>query len=134
MAILALALPGFVSMLLIVTALKWFDAQGSVSDYEGGRDLDSLVNLCVHLVVSLFDIPHTWFFPASRRSQASSQTSNPLPLPRRSSLTPTRSTKSFSYAFIIISRILLLNALSYRTRITIQLSRSPPLGAATARK
>src|SRR6266571_3652671 len=69
-----------------VTALKWFDAQGSVSDYEGGRDLDSLVNLCVHLVVSLFDIPHTWFFPASRRSQASSQTSNPLPLPRRSSL------------------------------------------------
>ncbi|KAI9439976.1 disulfide isomerase [Lactarius indigo] len=24
--------------------LKWFDAQGSVSDYEGGRDLDSLVN------------------------------------------------------------------------------------------
>ncbi|KAN0139038.1 thioredoxin protein disulfide isomerase [Lactarius tabidus] len=24
--------------------LKWFDGQGSVSEYEGGRDLDSLVN------------------------------------------------------------------------------------------
>ncbi|KAI0001430.1 protein disulfide isomerase [Russula compacta] len=24
--------------------LKWFDSQGSVSDYEGGRDLDSLAN------------------------------------------------------------------------------------------
>ncbi len=31
---------------LIVTALKWFDAQGTVSDYEGGRDLDSLAVLC----------------------------------------------------------------------------------------
>lgn len=41
----------FVSMSLIVTALKWFDAQGSVSDYEGGRDLESLVALWVHLVI-----------------------------------------------------------------------------------
>jgi hypothetical protein len=32
-------------MKLIATALKWFDSQGSVSDYEGGRDLDSLANL-----------------------------------------------------------------------------------------
>jgi hypothetical protein len=32
---------------LIVTALKWFDAQGGVSDFEGGRDLDSLVALYV---------------------------------------------------------------------------------------
>ena len=32
---------------LTVTALKWFDSQGSISEYEGGRDLDSLVELCV---------------------------------------------------------------------------------------
>ena len=32
---------------LIVTALKWFDAQGTISDYEGGRDLDSLAGLYV---------------------------------------------------------------------------------------
>ena len=32
---------------LMVTALKWFDPQGSISEYEGGRDLDSLVELCV---------------------------------------------------------------------------------------
>lgn len=32
---------------LIAAALKWFDAQGEVSDYDGGRDLDSLANLCV---------------------------------------------------------------------------------------
>jgi protein disulfide-isomerase A6 len=32
---------------LIATALKWFDPQGAISDYEGGRDLDSLANLCV---------------------------------------------------------------------------------------
>jgi hypothetical protein len=32
---------------LIVTALKWFDAQGGVSDFEGGRDLDSLAALYV---------------------------------------------------------------------------------------
>jgi len=32
---------------LITTALKWFDAQGAMSDYDGGRDLDSLANLCV---------------------------------------------------------------------------------------
>jgi hypothetical protein len=31
-------------LLLIETALKWFDGQGSVSEYDGGRDLDSLVN------------------------------------------------------------------------------------------
>jgi len=30
---------------LIVAALKWFDAQGAVSDYEGGRELDSLTEL-----------------------------------------------------------------------------------------
>jgi hypothetical protein len=33
---------------LIVTALKWFDAQGAVSDYEGGaRDLEALAALYV---------------------------------------------------------------------------------------
>jgi hypothetical protein len=32
---------------LIVAALKWFDAQGAISDYEGGRDLDSLAALYV---------------------------------------------------------------------------------------
>jgi hypothetical protein len=32
---------------LIVTALKWFDAQGTVSDYEGGRDFDALAGLYV---------------------------------------------------------------------------------------
>ena len=32
---------------LIVTALKWFDAQGVASDYEGGRDLDALAELYV---------------------------------------------------------------------------------------
>jgi hypothetical protein len=32
---------------LTVTALKWFDAEGTVSDYEGGRDLDSLAELYV---------------------------------------------------------------------------------------
>jgi hypothetical protein len=51
------------SLLLIVTALKWFDAQGTVSDYAGGRDLDSLVNLCVHMIIySLPDLPHARFF------------------------------------------------------------------------
>ncbi len=30
---------------LIVAALKWFDGQGTISDYEGGRDLDSLAGL-----------------------------------------------------------------------------------------
>jgi hypothetical protein len=37
----------FVFTKLIVTALKWFDAQGTVSDYEGGRDLDALAALYV---------------------------------------------------------------------------------------
>lgn len=32
---------------LMVTALKWFDAQGTVSDYDGGRDLDALAGLYV---------------------------------------------------------------------------------------
>lgn len=31
----------------MVAALKWFDADGTVSGYEGGRDLPSLVDLCV---------------------------------------------------------------------------------------
>jgi hypothetical protein len=32
---------------LIETALKWFDAEGTVSDYEGARDLDALAALYV---------------------------------------------------------------------------------------
>ena len=39
----------FVFTRLIVIALKWFDAQGTVSDYEGGRDLDALAALYVIL-------------------------------------------------------------------------------------
>ncbi len=78
MAILALALPGFVSMLLIVTALKWFDARGSVSDYEGGCDLNSLVNLCIHLAIySPSQFSSYVVFPASHRSQESNQIPSP---------------------------------------------------------
>jgi hypothetical protein len=36
-----------VSTKLIATALKWFDAQGVASDYEGGRDLEALAGLYV---------------------------------------------------------------------------------------
>lgn len=37
----------FVFTLLMVTALKWFDGDGTVSKYEGARDLTALVELCV---------------------------------------------------------------------------------------
>lgn len=29
----------------LLVALKWFDAQGNVENYEGGRDLDALASL-----------------------------------------------------------------------------------------
>ena len=121
------------SSLLIETALKWFDAQGAVSEYEGGRDLDSLVNLCVYLIHSPPRSSSYVVLSALRRSQALSQRSNLLPLPRRSALTPTLSTKSFLYAFYGHLMHLLLNTFSCRTRIMIRLSRSLPLGVATAR-
>ncbi len=78
MAILALALPGFVSMLLIVTALKLFDAQGSVSDYKGSCDLDSGKFVCSsgHLFTILIFLIHC--FPGI--TQRSGIKSNPLPL------------------------------------------------------
>ena len=33
--------------MLMVTALKWFDADGTVSKYDGARDLPALVELYV---------------------------------------------------------------------------------------
>jgi hypothetical protein len=50
---------------LIVTALKWFDGEGTVSNYEGGRDLEALVALYVSFF--LFGAPewisHTTHLP-----------------------------------------------------------------------